>query len=150
MRAAVPIYEDDVAPRFGFTDRLLVGDIEDHQVVRCREVHLDGKGWPERLEAIRDMGIDTLLCCGFNRHYIPLGETLGIRVVTGLTGQGRVVLDRFARGELSPLRKGNRRGAGRGRGGSDGASLGRGRGDGRGLDAETKGAGVRGGPGRCR
>jgi predicted Fe-Mo cluster-binding NifX family protein len=118
MKAAVPIFESDVAPRFGFAERLLVAEIEDHRVVECKEVRIRGQGWPGRLEEIRELGIRILLCGGFNRSFLPLSENLGIRVVTGLSGEGRGVLEQFARGELSLTARAGRpcsRGAGNGK-----------------------------------
>ncbi len=122
MRAAVPMFEDNVAPRFGFADRFLIGDIEQRQVVRAEEVRIDLRGWPARIEAIRRLGVDILLCCGFNRYYLPLCDTLGVRVVTGLTGDGRALLDSFANDRLPKNRNqspcpGGGRGRGHGRGG---------------------------------
>jgi predicted Fe-Mo cluster-binding NifX family protein len=122
MRAAVPMFEENVAPRFGFADRFLIGDIDQHKVVHAEEVCIAQRGWPARLEAIRQLGVETLLCCGFNRHYLPLCDTLGVRVITGLSGDGRELLEKFARDCLprmpggSPC-PGGGRGRGRGRGG---------------------------------
>lgn len=114
MKAAVPMFEDDVAPRFDFTDRILIAKIVRQQIVEWREEMIPHLGWHGRLEAIRDMGVDVLLCCGFNRHFIPLSATLGIRVMTGLGGKGREILERFARGDLSVISTG-KDGAKRGR-----------------------------------
>ena len=136
MRAAVPMFEENVAPRFGFAERFLVGDIDQHQVVHAEEVRIDFGGWPARLEAIRHLGVDVLLCCGFNRHYLPLCDTLGVRVIAGLTGDGRELLESFAADRLpkSPgggLCPGWGRGRGRGRGERcDGEELPRGQGEG--------------------
>ncbi len=128
MRAAVPMFNEDIAPRFGFADRFLVGDIDNHQLVSCEEVCLESRGWPHRLEEIRNLGIETLLCCGFNRQFIPLSETLGIRVITGLSGTGREVLERFAQGAvMTPNRGCARSGRGGGRGRGNGSGRGKGR-----------------------
>lgn len=120
MRAAVPMFEENVAPRFGFADRFLIGDIDQHRVVHAEEVRIDFGGWPARLEAIRHLGVDVLLCCGFNRHYLPLCDTLGVRVIAGLTGDGRALLDSFAsdrlpKSQVGRFCPGGGRGRGRGR-----------------------------------
>lgn len=101
MKAAVPIFDGNVAPRFGFADRFLVGEMASDQSFHVTEVYIPHQGWPGRLERIRDMGINTLLCGGFNRRYIPLSESMGIRVVTGLAGSGLEVLEQFAKGALN-------------------------------------------------
>ena len=128
MKAAIAIYGDNVAPRFGFADRFLIADIDGKKVVHSEEVFIEKRGWPWRLEAIRNLGVDTLLCCGFNRHYIPLCDTLGVRVITGLSGEGRALLEQFAEEKLPLTCCGKRGHGGAGRGG-------RGRGKGRGRRA---------------
>ncbi len=102
MIVAVPLFGQDVAPRFGYADSVLVAEIEDGRVVRVDNVRLGPAGWPSRLGQLRSLGVDTILCGGFNRCFMPLAENLGINVLAGLRGQARQVLEAFARGEAVP------------------------------------------------
>ena len=99
MLVAVPLFGQDVAPRFGYADSFLVAEIEDERVVRVDNVRLEFAGWPNRLGQLKGLGVDTILCGGFNRCFMPLAEDLGIRVLAGVKGQARELLEAFAQGE---------------------------------------------------
>ena len=102
MRVAVPLFGQDVAPRFGFANTFLIAEIEDSGVSRTQEISIDTTGWSSRLGELRDLGIDVLLCGGFNREYAPLAEDFGIDVHAGLTGDAHRVVEAFSRGETMP------------------------------------------------
>ncbi len=118
MLVAVPLFGQDVAPRFGFADSFLIAEIVDNQVLRADQVVTIADGWVSRLGQLRDLGIEVLLCGGFNRAFVPLAEELGVSVLAGLVGEARQVLEAFARGEATPTFScngmGRRRRAGRG------------------------------------
>lgn len=99
MRVAVPLFEDQVAPRFGFADRYLMVTIEDGAVVG-REVHnFSTGGWHQRISRLVEDGVAVLLCGGFNRGFAPFAQSLGLEVVAGLSGRAADLVEAFARGE---------------------------------------------------
>ncbi len=120
MLVAVPLFEYDVAPRFGFADTFLIAEIAEKQVVREDQVVTVTGGWANRLGKLRDLDVKVLLCGGFNRAFVPLAENLGITVLAGLTGNAHQLVEAFARGEAMPtfscdgMGKGRRAGQGRG------------------------------------
>ena len=102
MRVAVPLFGQDVAPRFGFADEFLVVDVLDGNVINERRLDINSSGWQGRLSELRGLGVELLLCGGFNRRFEPLANTMGIEVVSGLAGDVRVLLGSLARGEEFP------------------------------------------------
>ncbi len=113
---AVPLHGDDVAPRFCSADRFLIAELDRGELHRLRQLTLFEETWSQRLERLSAAGVKTLLCGGFNRDFLPLAEGLGIRVVTGLAGEARQLIDAFLRDEIEryrfvPCRRG--RGGGR-------------------------------------
>ncbi len=128
MRFAVPLFGDQVAPRFCSADELLVVDVEGGRENARSVQRLAGMDLPGRIAALARMGVERLYCGGFNARFLPLAEGLGLRVCWGLVGQAEeavqdVLSGREPRAVLC--------GCGRGR-----ASRGRGRnGPGRGLES---------------
>ncbi len=122
MRVAVPLFGQDVAPRFGYADGFLIAEIADEQVIRADQIATVTDGWMNRLGELRDLGVEVLLCGGFNRAFVPLAEDLGINVLVGLIGNARQVVKAFARGEAMPTFScdgmSQKRRAGQGRGGN--------------------------------
>jgi predicted Fe-Mo cluster-binding NifX family protein len=110
MLVAVPLLGSEVAPRFGFADSFLIGEIEDGRVVCVDRVEALLRGFVNRLNALRGLGVDVILCGGFNRAFLPLAEDFEIGVLAGAFGDARQVLEGFARGEL--VRTGTCRGDG--------------------------------------
>jgi predicted Fe-Mo cluster-binding NifX family protein len=100
MKVAIPMFNQDVAPRFGFADRFIIAEIVGKEIVECRSFPLKGDGVLERLEEISGRGADTLLCGGFNRNYLPLAKNMGMTVYLGLIGSGEEILSSFLRGKL--------------------------------------------------
>ena len=102
MLVAVPVLGHDVAPRFGFADSFLIGEIQQGRVVRVDQVEALLRGFVNRLGALRRLGVEVVLCGGFNRKFLPLAEEFRIRVHAGVAGEARTVLDSYARGEVAP------------------------------------------------
>ena len=84
---AVPLHGDDVAPRFCSADRFLIAEVDGDQAHRIRRLTLSEVTWSQCLERLSAAGVRVLLCGGFNRSFLPLAESLGIRVISGLAGE---------------------------------------------------------------
>lgn len=99
MRVAIPLFEGNVAPRFGFADRMLVATIEDGKVVDSETHRFTPGGWHRRISRLVEDGVSVLLCGGFNCRFVPLAEDLGLEVIAGLSGSAAALVEAFARGE---------------------------------------------------
>lgn len=113
----VPLHGDDVAPRFCSADRFMVADLDGGRVRRVRRLAIPEEVWSERLERLSAAGVRVLLCGGFNRSFLPLAESFGIRVIFGLAGEAERLIDAFLRDEIErhrflPCRGGRGRGHG--------------------------------------
>ena len=102
MIVAVPLFGQEVAPRFGFAESFLVAEIENEQVVRADLIATEFRGWVNRLSELRNLGVEVILCGGFNRAFLPLAEDLGIHVMAGLAGDAHRAVEAFSRGDAQP------------------------------------------------
>jgi predicted Fe-Mo cluster-binding NifX family protein len=110
----VPLHGDDVAPRFCSADEFLIAELDRDEVRRVRRLTVPEVKWSQRLERLSAAGVSVLLCGGFNRSFLPLAEDLGIRVISGLAGEARWLIEAFVRGEIDRYRFLPRRGRHRG------------------------------------
>jgi hypothetical protein len=93
--AAVALFGDEVSPRFCYAERALVVSFVHGEEV-WRQVVMLGEPWiPGRLSRLAALGVRTILCGAFNRAYVPAAEGLGIRVVTGVSGNAEASMARF-------------------------------------------------------
>jgi predicted Fe-Mo cluster-binding NifX family protein len=100
MLVAVPLFDRDVAPRFAFAESFLVADVIDGQVRGTHRTPPVPRPYADRINHLRNLGVEVILCCGIVRQFIPLAESLGIQVVSGVVGDARDALERYARNEL--------------------------------------------------
>jgi len=100
----VPLHGDDVAPRFCSADQFMVAELERNRVRRVRRLSIPEEGCSERLKLLSTAGVRVLLCGGFNRSFLPLAESFGIRVIFGLAGEAERLIDAFLRDEIERYR----------------------------------------------
>lgn len=102
---AIPLFGDDLAPRFCAADELLVVEVSDGGVAASvRRTSLGGLSWVGRLDQIAALGGTVMLCCGFNKGFLAHAEQRGIQVIWGLAGEARVVVEAYLEGDLEPHR----------------------------------------------
>jgi hypothetical protein len=87
-----------VAPRFRFADRFLIVDIHEGAFMSEQQAILRGD-WPDRLLELKQIGVQTVLCSGFDRRFLPLAASMGIHVISGLGGDAHKKAEAFARGD---------------------------------------------------
>ena len=114
MNVAIPIFQGNIAPRFGFASQFLFATVENRHVKTRAFIYLEHPDFLRRLEEIQSHGVHTLLCGGFNRRYLPIANKMGLTVISGLYGEGEAVLNAYAAG--APLPRHFRRCEGNGNG----------------------------------
>lgn len=86
VRVAVPLFGDEISPRFCFAQHALIVDWSGTTVERRVRARLGKKAYPERLEILARRSVAMLLCGGFPAEHLGEAERLGIRVVCGAAG----------------------------------------------------------------
>ena len=100
IKLALPLFGDEVAPRFCVADEVLVVEVSDGADPPSHSLSLAGTPWPERLSRLSGQGVTVLLCGGINRRFMPLARNLGIQVIWGLAGRADQLIDAYCRGEI--------------------------------------------------
>jgi predicted Fe-Mo cluster-binding NifX family protein len=96
----VPLHGADVAPRFCSADQFMIAELDGDQICHVRRLTIPEEAWSVRLKLLSAAGVRVLLCGGFNRSFLPVAESLGIRVIAGLAGEAERLIDAFLRDEL--------------------------------------------------
>ncbi|MFH1462816.1 MAG: hypothetical protein ABIO70_00310 [Pseudomonadota bacterium] len=102
MLLALPLFGRDLAPRFCAAGSILLVRVTDHRAERSRELDVSGLPIERRLQALGDLRVDHLICCGFNRRFLFLAHSLGIRVTWGQSGPAEQVVADLIAGRLPP------------------------------------------------
>lgn len=110
MKVVIPLFEEDVAPRFCAATHALVADIEAGEVIDRQIVPVPASDLGERLEQFSELGASVLLCGGFNRRFLALARNLGLHVEVGLVGRAEDLLTLWLAHEPMPRLRGRGRG----------------------------------------
>jgi len=100
MIVGVPLFGENVAPRFCSASEALLIELSGDCDRRVTRVPLVGCDCKRRLNALRGLGVDVLLCGGFNRRFLPLATGLELEVYWGLEGDAVFLVERLVKGEI--------------------------------------------------
>ncbi|MCD4831665.1 MAG: hypothetical protein K8R02_07675 [Anaerohalosphaeraceae bacterium] len=101
MRIAIPIYNDSVSNVFDFATQLLLVDIENGKEANRSEVALKSRALPQRVEQMKSLEADVLVCGAISRMLAEMVRTSGIQVLPYVTGSINDVLQAYLNGELA-------------------------------------------------
>lgn len=104
IRIAIPIFGSRVSPVFSACMRVLIIDIEADREIDRREIYLQGLSIPERVSILKNVGVETLICCGIQEMTCNLLKNLKIRLISGIAGEVEEVLDAFLFNRLDNAR----------------------------------------------
>ncbi len=102
MLLAIPLFGPRVSPRFDHAQRLMLATLEEGRVTSREEILLGPlAGW-QRVEKLKDLGVDVVICGGIDRESAcQLGE-YHIRVIPLMSGEAIRVLRDFKAGKIAP------------------------------------------------
>jgi predicted Fe-Mo cluster-binding NifX family protein len=119
MLVAIPLFGDEVSPRFGWCAEVLLASVDDGQVQQqeVRDVrHLAPCQLPEFLQLL---AVEKVICGGVSQSFQKEMERRGMEVIWGVIGTACDALAALMKGTLQPdqfvcpgRRGGTRRGGG--------------------------------------
>jgi predicted Fe-Mo cluster-binding NifX family protein len=95
IRIAIPTFHHRVSPVLDTCTRLLIIDYEEQIEVDRREVAFDVYSQSERFEIIKQLTPDAVICCGISDVFDRMLRAAGIRLICGIAGEIKEVLDAF-------------------------------------------------------
>lgn len=83
---ALPLFEDDISPRFCFAKSALIVEWNGSQAATIGKVRLGNTPYPARLELLANRSVRWLLCGSFPRERLVDATRCGIAVCCGIRG----------------------------------------------------------------
>jgi predicted Fe-Mo cluster-binding NifX family protein len=102
MKVAIPIFGPRVSPRFDYAPGLLLFDLEAGRVVGSEKFSLQDWDRFQRLQKLRELGVQTLICGGIDGNSAQILSDYGIRVIAWVAGEADEAMRCFLRGKLRP------------------------------------------------
>jgi len=101
MKIAIPIFGPRVSPRFDCAPSLLLFTVQDGEVVERREVPLNPLDLWQRLDRLRELGIQALICGAIDGQSAQALQAYQIQVIAWVAGEVEEAMESFLRGELT-------------------------------------------------
>ncbi len=101
---AVPVLRSRVAPVLNWCSRIVVfrpGEPGDKQK---KELVFEDMDVFKRLQSIREMGVDTLICGAVSRDLLFYAHGLGFQIICGIAGEIDDVIEAYCRNRLDESR----------------------------------------------
>jgi len=104
MKVAVTVWEDSVSTVCDFCSRLLIFDIEANEARNPLPLAFETQVWPARVNRLKELGVDVLLCGAVSRPLERLLVSAGIEVIAWLCGSVEEILRAYLDGGLPDAR----------------------------------------------
>jgi len=100
MKVAISLYENRVAPRFGYSQEFLVVEIKAKQELGREILTMDIEHPMQIAECFAREGIDLVLSGGMNQDFLREFRVRNIGVIWGLIGEAEDVLAAYLKGRV--------------------------------------------------
>ena len=101
MKLAIPLYETRVSPRYGYSQSVLIVEINGQHEIHRKILGLE-KYHPENTpQILSEEGVEIVISGGMNHYFQNLFRSRGIQVICGIIGEPDDALAAFKAGELT-------------------------------------------------
>jgi predicted Fe-Mo cluster-binding NifX family protein len=100
MKVAVMLYGTRVSPRFNYSQRVLIVELEGQQEVHRRKMPVKGCAPEQITELLSKQGVELVICGGMNHCFQELFKERGIAVIWGIIGDLEDVLTAYQANRL--------------------------------------------------
>jgi len=90
-----------VSPVLDACTRVLLIDLQIGREVTREEIQVSGFSLLARVESLRKLNVDLLICAGISQQLYKMIREAGIELITGIVGDIEQVIAGFANGRLS-------------------------------------------------
>jgi predicted Fe-Mo cluster-binding NifX family protein len=102
MKLAIMLYGKRISPRFGYSQGVLIVEVNGQEEVRRRTIGLE-RYYPEQIpELLREADVEVVISGGMNHYFQNLFRSRGIQVIWGIIGDAEDALGAFRAGQLAP------------------------------------------------
>ncbi|MFZ5451962.1 MAG: NifB/NifX family molybdenum-iron cluster-binding protein [Thermodesulfobacteriota bacterium] len=92
---AIPVLRCRVAPVLNWCSRIQIFPEDPSQVDGGQELNLPQLEAPQRLQVLREKGVNTLICGALSAELLLHAQELGLTVVSGVAGEVREVVQSY-------------------------------------------------------
>lgn len=102
VKVAIPIFGDRISPRFDCARQILVLELRGKEIFGRQEISKEGWLPYSEAAAMKELGINTVICGGIRHWDLFSLKGQGIRVIPHVFGEIDNVINLFLAGKLKP------------------------------------------------
>jgi predicted Fe-Mo cluster-binding NifX family protein len=101
MKIAVTAWEDRVSPVFDTARQVTFFEVADHHAKTAGEMQLGDEDPARRIQRLKDMGVDAIICGAISQPVAASVQVAGIRLIPFVAGPVVDVLKAYLEGTLT-------------------------------------------------
>jgi len=94
-KLAIPLFGTRISPHFTYADMALLVDVDNGSVEQSHEIALGPSDELQRIQYLKSLEIDTLICGGISRVAERMFAGQDVTVISWVTGEARDALEQF-------------------------------------------------------
>lgn len=102
MKIAIPIFGPRISPRFDYASFFLIVTVEDGKIIDRAEISVSDSDCWRRIEAIRELGVESLICGGIDENSARILGNHRIQLIPWIAGEVEDTLKNYLKGKLTP------------------------------------------------
>lgn len=98
---AVPVFQDRVSPLMDVSNRYVIYETTDGEIRQKIDINLNADAEPQRVEKLKDIGVDTIICGAISGYVAHIVGEKGMRLLPMIYGPIDEVIDSYLHNTLS-------------------------------------------------
>jgi predicted Fe-Mo cluster-binding NifX family protein len=98
---AVPVFQNRISPLMDVSNRYIIYETEGGEIKQKIDISLNAEGEPQRVEKLKDIGVNTIICGAVSGYVAHIIGEKGMRLLPMIYGPIDEVIDRYLDNSLS-------------------------------------------------
>lgn len=98
---AVPVFQNRISPLMDVSNRYMIYETEDGEIKQKIDISLNAEGEPQRVEKLKDIGVNTIICGAVSGYVAHIVGEKGMRLLPMIYGPIDEVIDRYLDNSLA-------------------------------------------------
>ena len=98
---AVPVFQNRISPLMDVSNRYMIYETEDGEIKQKIDISLNTEGQPQRVEKLKDIGVNTIICGAVSGYMAHIVGEKGMRLLPMIYGPIDEVIDRYLENSLA-------------------------------------------------
>jgi predicted Fe-Mo cluster-binding NifX family protein len=98
---AVPVYQNRISPLLDVSDKYVIFETENGEVKQKINISLNVEGEPQRVEKLKEIGVNTIICGAVSGCVARIVYEKGIRLISMIYGPIEEIINQYLSNSLA-------------------------------------------------